>query len=458
MNIQVENVPLQEEYNKFRKLVPNAKETVYPDGTRILTIEKDGKVLFELDYIKPGKLSEREIFVVKNNSRNPNNVKEIVEIYNSLMDEPIDMKKIEETKMSYYKFKSTDPNFLKQYIEQLKTLNPNVEISGVIINYNAYKNKSLSIVSSKPIEELNLPNVYYRNMLGTTVIKETYEEYLESMNGNFLNYSVSKDVQEEFVKVLKDCNPEVNISYIYDEKEKSGRVISSIPIEKLVMPAGYYGGIGLDKEGKIAYLNERIINLNYENDEYVEKTQKVFDSNPVNKKEFVNPNINEEKKITEEATHKFTNQTPKNEMPKKVEDNKEYLLEEQSRMAKEGRRFKILQRERAMSEEDKAKNRSAVMAGLCILGAGVSLLFNNADMHQVIQHELGSLFSWQALGQYLKDIGPLTTLLSASAAGFISKYFSHSKKLKKIQQEFIDFNASLESNQVLGGKDNAKTR
>ena len=153
------------------------------------------------------------------------------------------------------------------------------------------------------------------------------------------------------------------------------------------------------------------------------------------------------------------NDTLSEEESKKVEPMpvKDEPLE---RMAKEKRKFTILQRERAMSESQKGKNRSAIMAGLCILGATVAVYFNGQDVHQVLQHELNAIYSWEALGQYIQDLGPLTTLLAAGAGGFIAKYFKHSKKFKQAQNEFIDFNNSLENvnTEELGGNENAKSR
>ena len=134
--------------------------------------------------------------------------------------------------------------------------------------------------------------------------------------------------------------------------------------------------------------------------------------------------------------------------------------QELAQMGREKRKFTILQRERAMNDAQKAKNRSAIMAGLCILGAAVAVYFNGQDINTVLQHELNAIYSWEALGQYLQDLGPLTTLLAAGAGGFIAKYFKNSRKLKQAQNEFIDFNNSLEKTNVeeLGGNENAKSR
>ena len=154
-----------------------------------------------------------------------------------------------------------------------------------------------------------------------------------------------------------------------------------------------------------------------------------------------------------EVTLEQTNEQKKAE-PMPVKD------EALERMAREKRKFTILQRERAMSEAQKGKNRSAIMAGLCILGAAAAIYFNGQDVQQVLQHELNAIYSWEALGQYMQDLGPLTTLLAAGAGGFIAKYFKHSRKFKQAQNEFIDFNNSLENvnAEELGGNENAKSR
>lgn len=155
---------------------------------------------------------------------------------------------------------------------------------------------------------------------------------------------------------------------------------------------------------------------------------------------------------------------PTFEPPKSTNDKENYQQpkmspeEELAKMARENRKFKILQMETTMNDAQKAKNRAAIMAGLCILSASAAGYFSGQDMNTIIQHELNSIYSWQAFGEYLQDLGPLTTLLSASAGGFIVKYFNNSKKLKQAQNEFINFNASLENTQNLGGNENVKSR
>lgn len=141
-----------------------------------------------------------------------------------------------------------------------------------------------------------------------------------------------------------------------------------------------------------------------------------------------------------------------------VEQKKTDQLQELTRMARERRKFTILQRERVMNDAKGAKNRSAIMAGTCILGAAVSAYFSGQDFNQMLQSELNAIYSWDALGQYIQNLGPLTTFLSAGAGGFIVKYLKNSRKFKQAQDEFIDFNNSLEGQQTLGGNANAKSR
>lgn len=135
--------------------------------------------------------------------------------------------------------------------------------------------------------------------------------------------------------------------------------------------------------------------------------------------------------------------------------------EELARMARESRKFTILQRERAMDDAQRGKNRAAIMAGICMLGAISSVAFQYPDLSQInqcIQHELNAFYSWEALGQYFQDLGPLTTLLCTGVSVFFIKYLKDSRKLKQAQNEFIDFNAALENEQTLGGVENAKSR
>ena len=129
-------------------------------------------------------------------------------------------------------------------------------------------------------------------------------------------------------------------------------------------------------------------------------------------------------------------------------------------MQQEQRKFSILQRERTMTEESRKKTISSIIAATCILDAGVALHFNGLNPNEIIQHELGAIYSWESLGQYFQDLGPMVTLLSATAGGFIAKAFKHNKKYKDAQHQFEDMNVSLQnsSSQSMEVENNVKTR
>ena len=145
------------------------------------------------------------------------------------------------------------------------------------------------------------------------------------------------------------------------------------------------------------------------------------------------------------------------------EEQSKELLEiqrEQLKMQQEQRKFTILQRERAMSEESRKKTTSSILAATCILGAGVAMHFSGMNPNDVIQHELSAIYSWESLGQYIQDLGPMVTLLSAGAGGFIAKAFKHHRKYKDAQHQFEDMNASLQNREGLEMEEqnNAKAR
>ena len=134
--------------------------------------------------------------------------------------------------------------------------------------------------------------------------------------------------------------------------------------------------------------------------------------------------------------------------------------EQTERLIGENRRFTILQLERDIDSAQNARNRSAIIAGACILGAAAAAYLGGQDISQVLQHELQAIYSWDALGQYFQDLGPLTTTLAAGAGAFLAKYSRNSRKLREAQQAFEDFNATLENTNTneLGGNQHVRTR
>lgn len=358
--------------------------------------------------------------------------------------------------MNYYKvvdeFMRVD--YYKELIRNIASLNKEVEVNGQWFCLNK-TNQKITIISSVPLENLKMPEGYYGNVLNNKVFPETKEEYEQSINGEYLKFDVSKDYVEGFSQSLGMCNPEANISLEKDEKNMMWKISSSIPFGELRYSEGYYTPFGLDKDGYIANLGDRIVDFKNETildngirkKQYIETTQHYFDSISYLK---MKEDENEREMLVQEEL-----ETEEFQINEVIELSPE---EELTQMAREDRKFTILQRERAMSDAQKAKLKSALIAGGCFLGASINSHFSGLNFNTVMQQQLELAYSWDTLGAYVKDLGPMTTMLTVSGAVFFAKYFADSNKFKKAQNEFIDFNASLENTETLGGNENARTR
>ena len=187
------------------------------------------------------------------------------------------------------------------------------------------------------------------------------------------NVSQSTNIYE-IAEAIQELNPtaEIRVGKIGLYLRASERFYSSLPIEKLVLPEGFY---------------------------YNEKNG-VTNKNNTNSRLYCSLDVEDLSLANEEML-----------MPKKSKNSKENFFEKENPKSTMND---------SMNEAQNIKNKSSLMAGICILGAIVAAYFNGQDMNQVLQTELNSIYSWRALGHYLQDLGPITTLLSAGAAGFIS--------------------------------------
>lgn len=161
--------------------------------------------------------------------------------------------------------------------------------------------------------------------------------------------------------------------------------------------------------------------------------------------------------MNEEQTNEINKFRELDSEEQTTEINKYIDLEKQEpkRMINETR-YTILKKERDLDDKRRARNRSAIGAGLCILGAAAAIQFGGQDPSIAIQHELDAIYSWQALGQYIQDLGPLVSTLSACAGGFIVQCFHRAEKFRQARNDLINYNSSIEN--VLGGEENAKAR
>ena len=340
-----------------------------------------------------------------------------------------------------------------QLINEIRKLNPGVEIR---IGDERFDREARSrIFSSVPMHQLKLPEGYYSNEKNGITNKHNAENGLytqlsvESLDDMVVgltmpNVDVSKNLESTDVReiaiALQKLNPGVTIKLINPSYENvlDKQIYCNVSAKELALPAPFY------------YDEKNGITNKHTSKTGLYTTINIEDISKVNPELLVSTGYDLEK----EKTRQYEIDVERKEKNNDVQ----LTIEQEPTNQKFKRTFSILKRERQMNDAKRAKNKAAIMAGICILGASVAFYFNNQDLSAVISHELNAIYSWEALGQYLNDLGPLTTLLSVGAAGFISKYLKNSKKLKQAQNDFEDFNNSLENEQIKGDDYDAKTR
>lgn len=340
-----------------------------------------------------------------------------------------------------------------QLINEIRKLNPGVEIR---IGDERFDREARSrIFSSVPMHQLKLPEGYYSNEKNGITNKHNAENGLytqlsvESLDDMVVgltmpNVDVSKNLEStdlrEIAIALQKLNPGVTIKLINPSYENvlEKQIYCNVSAKELALPAPFY------------YDEKNGITNKHTSKTGLYTTINIEDISKVNPELLVSTGYDLEKEKTKQYEIDIERKEKNNDV--------QLTIEQEPTNQNFKRTFSILKRERQMNDAKRAKNKAAIMAGICILGASVAFYFNNQDLSAVISHELNAIYSWEALGQYLNDLGPLTTLLSVGAAGFISKYLKNSKKLKQAQNDFEDFNNSLENEQIKGDDYDAKTR
>lgn len=406
---------------------------------------------------------------------------------------------------------------LRQIIFDYFKKNKDIELNSTSIDY--FKEKLTNNYDPRPFFIINNEFGETRFDISKEDIKKIYNSYLLSDGYELLSIEYGNDVKVKYkqnskINRSKEEKVELDITYngkmnyndlrqiiinYYKENKGIQLITTSIDYLKSKLTDGKYNqpfffkkdefgetefNISQEKIKQILreYLakeNYELINLTFNNsvefkykqgkqqEREVEQEKtgldvRINESGEINRDDFI-PTL--EHLVAEDVSHFEPPKYERRDTLDQTNKSKESELmpvtvENLERMAREKRKYTILQRERAMSEAQKGKTRSAVIAGLCILSTTVAVHFNGQDIQQIIQQQLNAIYSWEALIQYFKDIGPLTTLLTAGTVLFAERYLNYSKKLKQIQNEFIDFNNSLEDvNAIeLGGNENAKSR
>lgn len=374
-----------------------------------------------------------------------------------------------------------------QLINEIRKLNPDVEIR--IGNPQFDSLASNRIFSSVPMDKLKLPEGFYANDKNGITNKHNTEtglysslsvDSIQSMAVGLTlpNVDVSKSLEttdvREIAIALQRLNPNVQIRLgnpAYDSMA-SERIYCSVPMNELALPQPFYyndkNGITNKHESQsgmyasisvedISKANPNILmKTGYNLQEELSKSYEldVKRSGPKQAQEHAG-SYTYDSNLKAPRVDNPTPELQRESIPQPLQvDPAQQLVN----MAQEQRKFTILQRERAMNEHSKGKTRAAIAAGLCILGACTAIHFSGADINTVLQNELNAVYSWEALGQYFKDLGPLTTMLAAGAGAFVAKYFKHSKKFNDARNQFIDMNDSLSNDLGMGGNENAKSR
>lgn len=390
---------------------------------------------------------------------------DIVNIFKKYLDEKgytLDTINFEENEIKYtYKTKTSDVS-IPEPAEIDITYSTKFSydfLRGMIVNY--YKN-------TQGIE-LEFPSIdYFERKLkkGNDSYSYPYFSFKDSL-GNKVEFDISieeieKIIVEHYAKLGESIeikpnsllfNNFVNLTYKInkDKIDKKEKVVPTLADTKTLEEEKpnvdfEYPDETIEKEKTAPFKNNPFEGTNadfeYPDDiitKQLEETFKLTEKGP--KKE-----LEEQSKETEKENE------PKKELdgePKEPEKENEIpVREEELRRAKrEGRRFWIIQRHRALNEAEKKQIVSGICAGLCFLGLSAAIFFNPAEANRVLQDEIKMIYSWEAVVQYFKDIGPLETLLAAGAGTFIATYLRSKKEAKKIQGELEDFWESLE-----GGK------
>ena len=112
---------------------------------------------------------------------------------------------------------------------------------------------------------------------------------------------------------------------------------------------------------------------------------------------------------------------------KHAPSNPEYIPKQKNINQK----FTIIKKEQAVTEAQKKKTISALIAGVCILGTIVSVCINNEEISYALEKEIKNINSFNDFKQFIKDIGVLTTIFATSALTFIAKYFKDLSSYRK---------------------------
>lgn len=111
--------------------------------------------------------------------------------------------------------------------------------------------------------------------------------------------------------------------------------------------------------------------------------------------------------------------------------------------------YEILQRRRAMNEEQRRMVRSAIHAGIWIVVAAVTIIVNKDEMPHILADELQALTSWEALKDYFKDFDPITIFSIAASLLHTRNYLRHSRRFNDVRNQLLDYRIAAQATEAL---------
>ncbi len=125
---------------------------------------------------------------------------------------------------------------------------------------------------------------------------------------------------------------------------------------------------------------------------------------------------------------------------------KEHIkLEENSlRYQQEQRKFEVLKLERKLDVAKNKKIKSAILAGMSILGLGAAMHLENVNPYLAFNYNLNAILSWDMFIKALNYMGPSVTAMGISSIYLVVLAIKNYYHYIDVLNEFEDFNNSLQ--------------
>lgn len=124
-----------------------------------------------------------------------------------------------------------------------------------------------------------------------------------------------------------------------------------------------------------------------------------------------------------------------------LERERTEIAREEIREYRVARTFTVLQRERAITEEERRRNAALIAVGGFMLGAALYLYSKDTTVLQAIEHGAEILSTTNSWGEFLKyfvDVGLVPTALIGAATGMLRRVLRHHEQYTNASHEAED--------------------